>query len=423
MDSFTHQLVNHDHYPILARKVGRQQDRRLVYLDSAATTLTSKVVTDAYASFLHTHCANIHRGAHQLAEEATDAYEHTREELASFFKAESPEYVTITHGATEALNLAALGWAQHELQPGDLIVISEDNHHSNIVPWLTVAKRTGADIAWIPLKPNGLLDYEAWLTLLKRRPRLVALCQQSNVIGFHQPSLEAIVEDALRIGTYIVMDGAQGASYTPSSSARLHADFYACSSHKMGGLTGVGALICSKRAAKAIHPVYGGGGMAAAVNRSDWEAMEGPMALEAGTPPIAAAVAWTMALENLKELEPIKLSEHCSWLSQYTRTGLIALENVSIVGGSVPINFNSLISFTVKGIHPHDISQALSDKGIMVRAGHHCARPLHKALGLKATVRASFGAYSTKDDADALLLALSDLIDHKETLDYGHSNR
>lgn len=406
--------LDREHYPILKRSVGVHADRPLVYLDSAATALTSTTVTDSYVRFLHTNCANIHRGAHQLAEEATDAYECTREKLATFFGMDNPEHVVMTHGATEALNLAAFGWAEHHLQPGDVIAIAEDNHHSNIIPWLMIAKRTGAEVLWIPLTPDGVLDYGIWTSILTCKPQIVALCQQSNVLGFAQLHLERIAADARDAGAVVVVDGAQAAGHKPCSMANLPADFYACSAHKMGGLTGVGALLCSERVFDSLEPVYGGGGMAASVTRDSWEAVDGVTALEAGTPPIAAAVAWAAALDELQAAGLRTIADHTSWLAQRARAGLCSLEGVTVLGSPVPARFQSLISFTIEGMHPHDVGQALSDAGIMVRVGHHCARPLHKALGLKASVRASFSGYSTAEDVDALVTAVAILAERKE---------
>lgn len=414
MDSLRKPPLDRSLYPILQRKMGPHADQPLVYLDSAATSLVSTAVTDAYAAFLHTHCANIHRGAHQLAEEATDAYEQAREHLAAFFAVDNPERVVITHGATEALNLAALGWANHHLQPGDIVAIAEDNHHSNIIPWLTVAKRRGAEVLWIPLTEDGLLDYSVWTSIVECGPTVVALCQQSNVLGFTQLHLERIAKEAHEAGAVVVLDGAQAAGHQPTSPTSLHADFYACSAHKMGGLTGVGALLCSDRIFDDIVPVYGGGGMAASVTRNGWEPMDGVNALEPGTPPIAATVAWTCALRELETAGLSTLADHSSWLAQHTRAELAAIDGIKVLGGNMPARFQSLVSFTVAGMHPHDVGQALSDQGIMVRVGHHCARPLHKALDTKASVRASFGGYSTAEDAGTLVSAVAKLAQQKE---------
>ncbi len=394
-------------YPILERRVGRDGDRPLVYLDSAATALVSQAVIDAQVRFLQTSCANIHRGAHQLAEEATDAFECAREQLATFFGVAEPECVVLTHGATESMNMAARGWAEDALREGDLIVIAADNHHSNIVPWQMLAERKGLSVAWIPVTEAGLLDEGAWASLAERRPKLVALCQQSNVLGFRQPALARIVAEAQQAGAVVVMDGAQAAGHEPVSLVELGADFYAISAHKMGGLTGVGALLCSPRMIESLRPVYGGGGMAAHVDAGGWRPVPGPEALEAGTPAIAAAVAWSAALDHLETAGLQAIAAHTRALAERARLGLSALPEVTVLGHRVPRPFESLVSFTVDGVHPHDAGQALNAAGVMVRVGHHCARPVHQACGARASVRASFAGYSTEEEVDALVEAVA----------------
>lgn len=397
-------------YPILERRVGRDGTLPLIYLDSAATALVADPVIEAQAAFLRTQCANIHRGAHQLAEEATDAFESARERVAAFFGVEEPERVVLTHGATESLNLAALGWAANQLAPDDLVVIAADNHHSNLVPWQMLAERQGLRLAWLPLTPEGLLDEDAWASLAERGPKLVALCQQSNVLGFRQPALARIAAAARAAGALVVMDGAQAAGHEPVDFAALGADFYAVSAHKMGGLTGVGALLCSPRAFAGLQPVYGGGGMAARVDADGWRAVPGPEAYEAGTPPIAAAVAWSTALDSLEAAGLQAVAAHTRTLAERARSGLAALPGVTVLGQEVEAPFESLVSFAVDNVHPHDVGQALDGAGLMVRAGHHCARPVHVALGVRASVRASFAGYSTEREVDALVEAVAQLV-------------
>lgn len=394
-------------YPILERKVGAGGSHPLVYLDSAATSLVSERVTGACASFLHTSCANIHRGAHTLAEEATDAYEGARERLARFFGVEDAERFVFTRGATESLNLAALGWADHRLRPGDVVAVAEDNHHANIVPWQMLAQRRGARIEWIPVSREGLLDYGAWRRIAEGCPRLVALCQQSNVLGASQLDGLRIAREAQEIGAMVALDGAQAAGHGPVSVDGLPCDLYSCSAHKMGGLTGIGALMLSERAAAEMGPVYGGGGMISRVERAGYEPAPIPAALEAGTPPIAAAVAWAAAIDELEEAGLAAIAAHTSRLAERARYALAALPGVTVLGNGMPGSFSSLASFTVEGMHPHDVSQVLDDAGVMVRAGHHCAQPLHQALDARASVRASFAGYSTEEDVDALVDALS----------------
>lgn len=396
-------------YPILERRVGRDGTRPLIYLDSAATALVADPVIEAQATFLRTQCANIHRGAHQLAEEATEAFESARERVAAFFGVEEPERVVLTHGATESLNLAALGWAANQLAPGDLVVVAADNHHSNLVPWQMLAEWQGLRLAWLPLTSEGLLDEEAWTPLAEQGPKLVALCQQSNVLGFRQPALARIAAEAQAAGAMVVMDGSQAAGHEPVDFVTLGADFCAISAHKMGGLTGVGALLCSPRAFAGLRPVYGGGGMAARVDADGWRAVPGPEAFEAGTPPIAAAVAWSTALDQLEAAGLQTVAAHTCALAERARSGLAALPGVTVLGQEVEAPFESLVSFAVDGVHPHDASQALDGAGLMVRAGHHCARPVHAALGVRASVRASFAGYSTEKEVDALVEAVESL--------------
>lgn len=391
----------------MERKVGAGGSHPLVYLDSAATSLVSERVTGACASFLHTSCANIHRGAHTLAEEATDAYEGARERLARFFGVEDAERFVFTRGATESLNLAALGWADHRLRPGDVVAVAEDNHHANIVPWQMLAQRRGARIEWIPVSREGLLDYGAWRRIAEGCPRLVALCQQSNVLGASQLDGLRIAREAQEIGAMVALDGAQAAGHGPVSVDGLPCDLYSCSAHKMGGLTGIGALMLSERAAAEMGPVYGGGGMISRVERAGYEPAPMPAALEAGTPPIAAAVAWAAAVDELEEAGLAAIAAHTSRLAERARYALAALPGVTVLGNGMPGSFSSLASFTVEGMHPHDVSQVLDDAGVMVRAGHHCAQPLHQALDARASVRASFAGYSTEEDVDALVDALS----------------
>ncbi len=406
-------------YPILERKVGRNDDSSLVYLDSAATALVSSTVTDAHSSFMHTSCANIHRGAYRLAEEATDAFECAREHVARFFGVGDAARVVLTHGATESLNLAARGWAEGHLQRGDVIAVAEDGHHSNLVPWLAAAERAGAEVAWIPLSADGVLDYGVWSSIAELRPRLVALSSQSNVLGFRQPALDCIMGDARTAGAAVVLDGAQSAACDPVAFDRCGADFYACSAHKMGGPTGVGALLCSPRVFDEMEPMLLGGGMAASVGRNGWRPLAGTAALEAGTPPIAAAVAWSAALDELEAAGTARIAAHIGRLAQRARGGLAALPGVSVLGGGVSAPFRSLVSFTVEGVHPHDVGQSLDAAGIMVRAGHHCAKPVHAALGVRASVRASFAGYSTEAEVDALVEALARTIDGERANERG----
>lgn len=399
-------------FPVLERRIGRDGDRPLVYLDSAATSLVPLRVTEAVTRFLHTSCANIHRGAHTLAEEATDAYECAREHLAAHLGVDDPARVVFTHGATESLNLAALGWAEHALGPGDVVAVAEDNHHANIVCWQMLAERRGVEIAWIPVDADGRLDYGAWCRIAERGPKLAALAQQSNVVGWEQPDLARILDDARLAGAFTALDGAQAVAHGPVDLAALPVDFYALSAHKMMGLTGIGALACSPRAFERMRPVFGGGGMVAQVDACGYVPAPGPQGFEAGTPAIAAAVAWDEALRMLEEAGMERVRRHVAALASRAQRGLSELPGVRVLGGPTPASA-SLVSFTVDDVHPHDASAALDAEGVLVRAGHHCAKPLHAALGARASVRASFAGYSNGEDVDALLSAVARLVERR----------
>lgn len=397
-------------FPVLERRIGRDGARPLAYLDSAATSLVPLRVTDAVTRFLHTSCANIHRGAHTLAEEATDAYECARERLAAHLGVGDASRVVFTHGATESLNLAALGWAEHTLGPGDVVAVAEDNHHANIVCWQMLAERRGVEIAWIPVDADGRLDYGAWCRIAERGPKLAALSQQSNVVGWEQPDLARIMDDARLAGAFTALDGAQAVGHEAVDLAALPVDFYALSAHKMLGLTGIGALACSPRALERMRPALGGGGMVAQVDARGYAAAPGPQGFEAGTPAIAAAVAWDEALRMLEEAGMEAIRRHVAALAARAQRELSALPGVRVLGGTSPASA-SLVSFTVDGVHPHDASAALDAEGVLVRAGHHCAKPLHAALGVRASVRASFAGYSSDGDVDALLGAVERLVE------------
>lgn len=400
-------------FPVLDRLVGRDGNRPLVYLDSAATSLVPLRVTEAVTRFLHTSCANIHRGAHVMAEEATDAYERAREHLAAYLGVGDPTRIVFTHGATESLNAAALCWAESELQAGDIVAVAEDNHHANIVCWQMLAERRGVELAWIPVEADGQLDYEAWTRIAERGPKLVALAQQSNVVGWKQPDLARIMDDARRAGAFTALDGAQAVGHEPVDLAALPVDFYALSAHKMMGLTGIGALACSSRALERMRPAIGGGGMVERVDIHGYAPAPGPQGFEAGTPAIAAAIAWDEALSMLEETGLEALRRHAAALASRAQRGLASLPGVCVLGGSSHASA-SLVSFAIDGMHPHDVGAALDAEGVLVRAGHHCAKPLHAALGARASVRASFAGYSSDDDVDALLCAVERLVERGE---------
>lgn len=394
-------------FPILQRLVGRDGARPLVYLDSAATALVPERVIGAVERFLRTSCANIHRGAHLLAEEATDAYEGAREHLASFFGVDDPARVLLVQNATDACNLAAFGWGARVLGPGDVVAVAEDNHHANIVCWQMLAERHGVEVAWIPIDADGRLDLEAWRLLAERAPGLVALSAQSNVLGFAQPDLRIVMEEAKRAGALVMLDGAQAAGHGDVADFdRMPVDFYVASAHKMMGLGGAGTLVCSDGALERMAPVRGGGGMIERVDREGYVVARRPNAFEAGTPAIAAAVAWSAALAMMEEAGLEAIRAHAGALAADAARRLAELPGVRLLGDAA-LPRESLVSFVVDGVHPHDAGRLLDDEGVMARAGHHCAQPLHRALGVPASVRASFAGYSAASDVDALVAAVA----------------
>lgn len=397
-------------YPILSRRVGRNGEWPLAYLDSAATALTSERVLGAASDFLRASCANIHRGAHCLAEEATDAYESSREVVADFMGVGDSDRLVFTHGATESLNLVAQGWAGRALRAGDVVAIAEDNHHANIVGWQMAAQKAGFEIAWIPINQQGLLDDAAWHEILGHKPAAVALSAQSNVLGYRQPRLDAMIADAKDAGCLVILDAAQSISHANVFFDASGVDFCAVSGHKMGAFTGVGALACSSRGIELLDPLVGGGGMVERVHRDGYRPSSAPDAFEAGTPPIVAAVSWAEAVRQMEEAGVSAISRHVKEISAFVQGAFFRMPGVSVLG-SDEVARESLLSFTVDGIHPHDVSAALDSRGIAVRAGHHCAQPLHRALGVAASVRASFGGYITWEEAQALVKAVSELAD------------
>lgn len=400
--------LDRSQYPLLERRVGKGGDRPLAYLDSAATALVSERVLAAVGDFLRTSCANIHRGAHLLAEEATDAYECAREAVAAFLGVGEAERLVFTHGATESLNLVAQGWAAHVLAAGDVVAVAEDNHHANIVGWQMAAERAGFEIAWMPLDAQGLLDEAAWRAVLRRRPAAVALSAQSNVLGYRQPQLDALVAEAREAGCWVALDAAQAVSHAPVAFDASGADFCAVSGHKMGALTGVGALACSPRALQALEPLMGGGGMVEWVGREGFRAAAAPHAFEAGTPPIAAAVSWAEAVRQVEEAGLAVVGRHVGELAAFAHRSLERIPGVRVLGAS-GVERASLVSFVVDGVHPHDVAAELDARGVAVRAGHHCARPLHAALGVPASVRASFAGYTAWEEVHALVKGVAEI--------------
>ncbi|HPC81928.1 MAG TPA: SufS family cysteine desulfurase [Thermoanaerobaculaceae bacterium] len=387
-----------ERFPILGRMVN---GHRLVYLDNAATTQKPAAVLEALERFYRLSNANVHRGVHTLAEEATSAYEACRRRVARFVGAADPRQVVITRNATEALNLVARGWGSR-LGPGDEVLVTEMEHHSNLVPWIMLARERGVTLRHVPVTESGELDLAACGRLLGPRTRIVAVAAMSNVLGTINP-LSEIAEMARRVGAVVVVDGAQAVPHLPLDLAATGADFLAFSAHKAYGPTGVGFLVGGLERLEEVEPVWGGGEMIREVHldRATWNDL--PHRLEAGTPNIADAAAFPAALDVLEELGMDEVRAHERALVTYTLERLASLGALRIHGPLDPERRGGLVSFSDPDIHPHDLAQVLDSLGIAVRAGHHCAQPLMRRLGEPATVRASFGVYNDRDDVDALV--------------------
>jgi len=385
-------------FPILERKV---HGHRLIYLDNAATTQKPVAVLDAIRSYYSTSNANVHRGVHTLAEEATSLYEACRSRVARFVNAPDPRGVVIVRNATEAINLVARSWGA-TLSAGDEVLLSEMEHHSNLVPWIMLARERRVVLRHVPITADGRLDMAAFATLLSRRTRIVALTAMSNVLGTINP-MDEIAEAAHGVGAVLVVDGAQAVPHMSVDFQALGADFLAFSAHKMYGPTGVGFLVAKPELLERMEPVPGGGEMIREV-RLDWASWNDiPHKFEAGTPNIADAAAFPAALDMLEELGMAAVRSHERDLVGYALDRLLGLGWLTIHGPLDPDRRGGLVSFVDPEIHPHDLAQVLDTVGIAVRAGHHCAQPLMRRLDVAATARASFGLYNDRDDVDALV--------------------
>ena len=399
--TFDPEIIKKD-FPILNRIVN---DHKLVYLDSAATTQKPSSVIEAISHYYRFNNANVHRGMHTLAEEATTGFEVTREKIAKFIGAVRKEGIIYTRNATEAINLVANSWGMANIKSGDRIVTTQMEHHANLVPWIELAKKTGAELEYILIDSKGYLDLSKLKQIISSNTKLVAVTQMSNVLGTINPVGE-IIEAAHARGAAVLIDGAQSVPHLPVDVRALDADFLAFSAHKMLGPTGIGVLYGKTKFLEAMEPSIFGGEMINTVryDYADWAEL--PYKFEAGTPNIADAVAFGSALDYLTELTMPAVREHEIELVAYALDRFNELPNIKVFGPSNPLNHGGAISFTDSNIHPHDIAQYLDSYGIAVRAGHHCAMPLTKLLGVNATARASFHIYTTKDDIDQLIEAL-----------------
>lgn len=388
-------------FPLLADHDGGPG---LAYLDSAATAQVPFCVLDAVEHFETRSRSNIHRGIYPLAERASDLYEHARADVARFFGI--PENGAVfTHGATEALNLAVFGWAGANLKAGDLVFVDTAGHHANIVPWQMLAHQTGIELAFVDLDEHGLIDRARWHDLLERRPKAVALTHMSNVTGLSN-DLASLTSEAHAAGAAVVADCAQSAGHMPLDFKSLGVDFAAVSAHKMYGPFGIGLLWAAPERIERMRPLLGGGGMIERVDTEGFMCVDAPSCFEAGTPDIAGAVGFSAACEFLGDIGLAAIEGRGAELCKRLLSGLAAIDGVQVVGGVAAGERSSIVSFVLDGVHPHDTAQALADDGVAVRAGKQCAMPLHNALGIAASVRASVGVYSDESDIDRLLAGI-----------------
>jgi len=386
-------------FPILSREVN---GKPLVYLDSAASAQKPEAVIEAVANVWRHSYANVHRGLHTLANEATEAFEASRGKLARFLGAASPDQLVFTRGATEAINLVADSFGA-TLKEGDEIIVSQMEHHSNIVPWHFLRERKGVVLKWAPVTDEGALDMAAFESLLSERTRMVAITHMSNVMGTVSP-IETIVEKAHAVGAAVLVDGSQGAVHMPVDVQALGCDFYVVTGHKLYGPNGVGALYAAGDWLDRLRPYQGGGEMIAEVREDGVVYADVPHKFEAGTPVIAEVIGLGAALDWLSGLDRIALMEHERQLMDRFEAGLADFEGVTILGRTQ--DKGAITSFSLDGAHPHDLAQLMDKYGVAVRAGHHCAHPLMQRFGVVGTVRASFAAYNTETDVDAALDAL-----------------
>jgi len=390
-----------DDFPILSRRV---HGKPLVYLDNAATTQKPRQVIDALTRYYTTSNANIHRGIHTLAEEATAAYEAVREQTARFLHAPSARGIVFTRNATEAINLLAHAWGRAHVRRGDQILLSTMEHHSNLIPWQLLAKATGAELAFIDVTDEGRLRIDQLDRLLTPRTKVVALAHVSNVLGTINP-VEEIAQRAHERGALVIIDAAQSAPHMPVDVQRLGCDALVFSAHKMLGPTGVGVLWAREVVLESMEPFLGGGEMISTVELRSATWNEIPWKFEAGTPNIADVIAFGEALAYLTRLGLDAVHAHEQRLSVYAIERLRQLEGVTLYGPTTGPR-GGVVSFNLQGLHPHDVGTALDAEGVAIRAGHHCAKPLMRRLGVAATARASFYIYNTLEEVDWLVEAL-----------------
>jgi cysteine desulfurase/selenocysteine lyase len=390
-------------FPILATEA--HPGKPLVYLDNAATSQKPRAVIKAMDDYYEHYNSNVHRGIHRLSEDATAAYEGARARIAAFINAPDPAQVIYTRNATEAINLIAYSWGRENLGEGDEILLTEMEHHANIVPWQMIAGVTGATVRYLPITDEGFLDLEQLDHYLTPRTRVFSFTAMSNVLGTITPA-KMLVERAHAVGAIAVVDAAQSVPHRGEDVQALECDFLAFSGHKMCGPTGIGILYGRRELLEQMPPFMGGGDMIRRVTfeGSTWNDL--PWKFEAGTPSIAEGIGLAAAVDYLQELGMENVRAHEVAITDYALEALSEVEGLRLYGPRQAAQKGGVAAFTLDGVHPHDIAQILDEEGIAVRAGHHCAMPLHKRLGLNATARASFYVHTTPEEIDQLVRGL-----------------
>ncbi|MBY7787347.1 cysteine desulfurase CsdA [Vibrio fluvialis] len=391
-------------FPALNQTVNEQP---LIYLDSAATTQKPQVVIDAITRYYSAQNANVHRGSHSLTAHATSQFEAARERVAQFIGAPSTKSIIWTRGATEALNLIAQTYARNTLKAGDEILVSETEHHANIVPWQIVAEQTGAKVVKVPMTRDGEFGLEAFHKLLSERCKIVALAHITNVTGTRQP-IEAVIAAAHQVGAIVVVDGAQGIVHETVDVAALDADFYVFSGHKLYAPAGIGVLYGKQALLEEMPPWHGGGKMVEKVSFGGTTYSGLPGKFEAGTPNVAGAIALKAAIDWYSQFDRGEVEAHLHHLQTLTYQALSKMEDIRVLGYQPDA---SILSVVMEGVHHQDLATLLDQQGIAVRAGHHCAHPLMEAFGVKGTVRISFGIYNSEQEVAQLIKAIEKAVD------------
>ena len=382
----------------------RKKDGNFIYLDSASTSQKPEFVIDAISSYYSSYAANIHRALYEIGEKATDKYEKVREKVKQFINVPDSHVVIFTGGTTESINLIAYSWGSNNLSNGDQILITEMEHHSNIVPWQLLCSRSNASLNYIPIIKDGTLELGKLKENILPKTKLISLTHQSNVFGTINP-LNNIIDEAKKIGAITVIDGAQAVPHMKVDIKKLGCDFYAFSGHKMLGPTGVGVLIARKNILEEIDPFMGGGEMINSVNMDESTWNEVPWKFEAGTPNIAQVIGLGAAIDYIQKIGIENIHQHEQELLHYGLDLLDPNKDVTLYGKAD--NRGAVIPFNLENIHPHDLAKFLDTDGICIRAGHHCAQPIMNKLGVSATARASFYLYNTKEDIEKLVESIN----------------